>query len=418
MDLSPTVAPGKRPPFSRTFQALRHHDFRLYWLALIVSLTGVAFQTVAQGWLVYRLTNSALMLAVVGFIPAVLSAPASVVGGILADRFQRRKLITFTQALMVLPPTALASLIWSGKVQVWHVIVASTVLGIVAAIDLPARAALIPQMVGEDDLLNAQGLSSMVYQVSRIVGPALAGLVIAASGEALCFLLNGLSYGAMVVALLFMHPGPDIPRPAGRRKGGLRGVLLDGLSYTLKDPILLGLLIVLGVQGMFLSPYNTLLPVFAKDILHVDARGFGGLGTAAGIGALISAFSIANMQKGRRGLWVLGAALAIAPVMVAFAWSPWYVLSWPLLLLVGMGMVLITTITGTIVLIIVPDEFRGRVNSLVVLIYLGAPFIGGLPVGYVAQHWSAPVALSLSAAVFFVSIVVLLFAIPQLRRLA
>ncbi|MBI2975599.1 MAG: MFS transporter, partial [Chloroflexi bacterium] len=241
MDLSPTVAPGKRPPFSRTFQALRHHDFRLYWLALIVSLTGVAFQTVAQGWLVYRLTNSALMLAVVGFIPAVLSAPASVVGGILADRFQRRKLITFTQALMVLPPTALALLIWSGKVQVWHVIVASTVLGIVAAIDLPARAALIPQMVGEDDLLNAQGLSSMVYQVSRIVGPALAGLVIAASGEALCFLLNGLSYGAMVVALLFMHPGPDIPRPVGRRKGGLRGVLLDGLSYTLKDPILLGL---------------------------------------------------------------------------------------------------------------------------------------------------------------------------------
>ena len=399
----------------RTFQALRYRDYRLYWIALTVSLTGVAFQTVAQGWLVYRLTGSALMLGVVGFIPAVLSAPASLLGGAIADRVSRRNLVILTQSIMVLPPVVLALLIWTGQVQVWHVIAASSALGIVAALDLPSRTAMIPNLVPTADVLNAQGLASAVRQVTRIVGPALAGILIATAGEAVCFLVNGLSYLAMVVAFFLMRPQPV---PALDRRGGMRGALLEGFRYTWEHPVILGLFAMFAAQGLFLSPVLTLLPVYAKDILSIGAVGLGWLHSAIGGGALVGAIVVSSLRASRRG-WVLMAGSAAMPfAMVAFAWSRQLPTSLPFLLVLGFGTVVITAITATMLLILVPDEVRGRVNSLGTMVYFGTPYVAGLAVGFIAEQAGAPITLTLSASLFLVSLIVINLKSPAVRRLA
>ncbi|HEX9867499.1 MAG TPA: MFS transporter, partial [Candidatus Tectomicrobia bacterium] len=390
-------------------------DFRLYWLALAVSLLGVAFQTVAQGWLVYRLTNSAFMLGFTAFLPGVLSAPASIVGGVLADRLSRRKLVAVTQSLMVIPPIALAYLIWSMKVQVWHVILASTALGIVAALDLPSRMAMIPHLVDEEDVLNAQGLASAVRQVTRIVGPVTAGLVIATAGEAACFLINGLSYLAMVAAVLMMRPQPALLQ---NPQGGLRSTLLEGSAYVVRSPVILGLFGMLAAQGLFLSPYLTLMPVYARDVLNVGAVGLGWLNAAVGAGALVGALTVANLGQGQRGR-VLVAGSAVMPLALgAYSFSRSYPLSLGLLTVMGFGTVVITAITATMLLVIVPDRIRGRVNSLGTLVYLGAPYTAGVVIGFLTERWGPAPPLSAAASLFLVAIILLNLRVPGLRELA
>jgi len=410
-----TISARGRFLVSRTFYTLRYREFRLFWMALVVSLLGVSFQTVAQSWLVYRLTNSPLMLGVTGFIPALVAAPASVLGGLLADRVSRRNLVIITQTLMMIPPVVLAYLIWRNQVQPWHVIAATAVLAIVAAVDLPSRTSMVPQLVPADDLLNAQGLASAVGQVTRIIGPALAGLIVALWGEAVPYLINGLTYLAMVVALLMMNPIPPVERD---RREGVRSSLLGGFRYTLRTPIVFGLFLTVAAQGFFLSAYVTLLPVFAKDILNVGARGLGWLNAAAGAGALLGALGVANLQTGRRG-WVLNFGGFIMPaVLVAFAWSGNFYASVPLLLLLGAGTVIIRTIAATFLLTIVPDSLRGRVISLATMIFYGAPYAAGLPVGYFAERWGTPIVLSLCAPLFLASLLWVYWKMPEIRRRA
>ncbi len=415
VEFTPPVEIGKRVPFARTFQALRYRDFRLYWLAFNVSLLGLAFQNVAQGWLVYRLTNSATMLGVTGFVSAILAAPAMIVGGIVADRFSRRSVLVVTQTLLVIPPVVLAYLIWRDQVQVWHVIAATTAMGIIAAIDLPSRTSIVPQLVGPDDILNAQSLSSAARQVTRIAGPVLAGMLIAWKGEAGPYLINGVTYLAMVAAFAAMRPQPA---PAqSLRHEGLRSSLLDGFEHIWKSSILLGLFVMAIAQGMFLNSYLTLLPVYAGDILRVGAPGLGWLNTAIGVGALLGALWMANLEQGRRGRVLFVAGLLMPVALTAFAWSQWMGLALPLLMALGGGTVVIRTITTTMFLTVVPDQVRGRVSSLATMVYFGAPYIGGLPAGFLAEHWGAPTALTLAAILFWVSMVIIGLKTPGVRRL-
>ena len=413
MELIPPTDTDKLPLLARTFHSLRYRDFRLFWIALTVSLLGLSFQTLAQGWLVYRLTSSATMLGVAGFVPAILAAPASIAGGLIADRVSRRKLIILTQALMMLPPVALSYLIWSERVQVWHVVAATTILAVIAAIDLPSRTAIVPQLVHPDDLLNAQGLASAVRQVTRIVGPALAGVVVMLWGEAIPYLVNGLSYLAMVMALLLMSPQPA---PVDDHRKGLRGSLLEIVGYIFSNPILLGLLVISAAQGLFLNSYITLLPVFASDILHVGPTGLGWLNAAIGLGALAGALGVANLGKGRRGQVLFAISLLMPIALAGFAWSTKLIFSIPLLLLLGIGMVVIRTITATIFLTIVPNRLLGRVSSLATLIYFGAPYIGGLPAGYLAENWGVPFVLCLAGILFFITMVIIRRKVPDIPR--
>lgn len=407
-----TVPGGADSLLGRTFYTLRYREFRLFWIALIVSLLGVSFQTVAQGWLVYRLTGSALMLGLTGFIPAVLAAPASLMGGLLADRVSRRNLVIVTQSLMMLPPVTLALLIWGGQVEAWHVIAATSVLAMVAAVDLPSRTSMVPHLVPEDDLLNAQGLASAVGQLTRIVGPALAGIIIARWGEALPYMINGMTYLAMVGALLLMRPIPPVAREG---KQSVRASLFEGFGYTLRTPIVLGLFIMVAAQGVFLSSYIILLPVFAKDILQIGPEGLGWLTAAVGIGALTGALGVANLGKGRRGGFLTVGGFILPLVLAAFAWSGTLASALPFLLALGAGTVLIRTVAATFLLTIVPENFRGRVISLATLIFYGAPYAAGLPVGYLTEQWGPQIVLSVSGLLFLATMAFLHIKTPQIR---
>ena len=415
MESNPLAENEKRGLFSQTFYTLRHRDFRLFWIALTISLLGVSFQSVAQGWLVYRLTGSATMLGVAAFIPILFAGPASIAGGLLADRVSRRNLVILTQFLMILPPIILAILIWTQRIQVWHVIVSTSVLAVIAAVDLPSRTSMVPELVPQDELLNAQGLASAVGQMARIAGPALAGLMIAWWGEAVPYFINGVTYFAMVIALLMMKPQPPPQRDSDSRKG-LPSGLLGGVWYTLKTPLVLGLLMIAAVQGLFLNSYVTLLPVFASDIFVVGPKGLGTLNTFAGIGALVGALAVANLQKGHRGQILNFISYLVPVALVAFAWAGNFLFSLPLLFLLGFGTVIIRTITATFLLTIVPDEVRGRVISLATLIYFGTPYVGSLPVGYFAEHINAPTVLSTAGILFFGTMVLINFLMPKIRH--
>lgn len=412
MESIPPVGLGKRSFLANTFHTLRYRDFRIFWIALTISLLGVSFQTVAQGWLVYRLTSSATMLGLTGFIPVVLAVPASLLGGYLADRVSRRNLVIVTQFVMVFPPIILAYLIWNDQIQVWHVIVAMVVLAIAAAVDLPSRTAMVPNLVPEDELLNAQGLASAVGQLSRIIGPAIAGVVIATWGEALPYFINGLSYLAMVIALFMMSP--QISSGRERREKTNRG-FLAGIKYTLSTPFVLALFAIAAAQGLLLQPYISLLPVYASNILQVGPQGLGWLNAAVGIGALTGALGVANLNKGRRGLYLNLVSFLLPVLLIAFAWSTRTVASLVLLLFLGMGTVVIRTVSATFLLMTIPDDLRGRVLSLATLIWYGAPYAAGLPVGYVADHWGTSNALTLTGILFLVTMILINTFVPRMR---
>ena len=413
MESIPPIDSGKPSLFANTFYTLRYRDFRLFWIALTVSLLGVSFQTVAQGWLVYRLTGSATMLGFTGFISAVLALPASLIGGVLADRVSRRNLVVVTQFLMIFPPIALAYLIWSDQVQVWHVIAATIILAIIAAVDIPSRTAMVANLVPKDDLMNAQGLASAVGQLTRIIGPAIAGVVIGLWGEAIPYFINGLSYVAMVVALLMMKPQPAATR---ERKEKISSGFLKGIKYSLTTPFILALLIIATAQGVFLQPYIALLPVFASDILRVGPQGLGWLNAAVGVGALIGAFGVANLKRGHRGLYLVLGSFLIPVFLIGFAWSTQIGIAIALLFLMGLGTVFLRTIPATYLLMEVPDELRGRVLSLATLIWYGAPYAAGLPIGFLSDTWGISIALSLTGVLFLATMIGITLTVPRIRK--
>lgn len=430
---------------TRTFYALRFRDFRLYWLALAVSLLGSSFQTAAQDWLVYRLTNSPLILGIAVFVPAVLAAPFSLIGGALADRLSRRRLIIFTQASMMLPPLALAWLIAAGQVQVWHVVVSSVLLGVLLSIDAPARTALLNDLVNDDDLGNAMGLSTATYQAARVVGPALAGILISLQNEALPFLINGLSYGAMVLALLLMQtqgsqslsssPQPSHPAsgfgPLGREwekeahtegevkaRPSLGASVIEGYRLVWRDATLLGLMVLLFLRGLLLMPYLRLMPVLAREGLQTGPETYGVLLSSAGLGALLGGLFVASTRSGQRGR-VLMAGTLIAPlVLVTFAWSRSLPLAILTLVFMGISTASLNTLNATLLQLNAPNEMRGRVMGIASIGFLGTTSLGALLLSLIAERSNASVALTVGAALFLVFALAVMVRFARIRRLA
>jgi MFS family permease len=412
----PKEAAKETESFASALRVFRHRDFRLYWAALVVSQFGVAFQETAESWLIYRLTERASMLGLIAFVTAILAAPGSLLGGVLADRLPRRKLVLVTQTLLIFPSSILAYLIWTQQVQVWHVVAALAALGFISSIDMPARLAMIPALVGEADTMSAQGLSASARQGMRIAGPVLSGITIAWLGEALCFLVNGLTYGVMAIALLFMRPTPA-PKTDPKRRSGLRGGLMGGIQYIFRKPAVLALMGMVIAQGLFLNPVITLLPVFAKDLLHVGPRGLGWLTGCLGVGALIATFTVANLGQSRRMHLIVVGSLIAPLALFGFAWSRLVVTSAALMVVVGLGLFTVTTVTLTTLLTIVPDELRGRVNSLGLLFSLGAPQVGALIAGFSGDYLGVSVTLTLTAILFVVSMFVVSLTLPRVRRM-
>lgn len=395
------------------FRALRHRNYRLFFSGQLVSLTGTWMQSVAQGWLVLRLTDSPALL---GLTAAASSLPVlllSLPAGTIVDRVPKQRLLLLTQVAAMILAVTLAALTLSGLVQAWHVMVLAVLLGVVNAFDAPARQSFTVEMVGKEDLLNAIALNSSIFNAARTVGPAVAGAVVALIGEGPAFALNALSFVFVIAGLLMMRLPPSVSR--GRRGGQLR----EGLAYIRGEPRVRVLLMLAGSISFFCFVHIPLLPVFARDVLGTGAAGLGSLSAASGLGALAAALILAQGgDKLPRGRLLTTAALVYPALMIVFTTMRSLPLAMLLLGLAGWAGVTTMALTNTLIQSIVPDELRGRVMSVFTLLLMGMSPMGGLLAGSLAQLvGSVPLVVAGSAAIGWAIAATVAVRSPFLRQL-
>jgi len=376
-----------------TLRALKHRNFQLFFGGQLVSVTGTWMQTVALSWLVYRLTGSTLLLGTVGFasqIPILLVAP---LGGTMADRHDRQRIVIGTQAASMVLAFLLAGLTLTGNVQVWHILVLATLLGVANAFDIPARQAFLVDMVGREDLMNAIALNSTMFNGARIVGPAVAGVLVAMIGEGWCFFANAVSYIAVIVGLLMMRVRRPVQKPPS---GSPLSHILEGFRFVRQTRPIRAILLLLGLVSLVAMPYTVLMPVFADRILHGGARGLGILMSATGVGALLAALTLAS-RTGVRGLgrWVAYSCGGFGAALVLFASSRSFWLSAALLVPAGFCMMLQMASSNTLIQSMAPDHLRGRVMSVYSMMFMGMAPFGALMGGALADRLGAPLTVAM-----------------------
>jgi len=396
-------------------RALRSRNYRLFFAGQSVSLIGTWMQQVAMSWLVYRLTGSAFLLGVVGFvsqIPTFLLAPFA---GVLADRWDKRRLLIGTQTLAMLQAAALAFFVMSGVVQVWQIIALSLVLGLVNTFDIPTRQSFLVEMVdNREDLGNAIALNSSMFNAARLIGPSIAGLVVAALGEGICFILNALSYLAVIVALAAMRIRPHTVKQARRH---ILHELREGLGYAFGFPPIRSILLLIALVSLMGMPYAVLMPVFARDILHGGPHTFGFLMAAAGCGALVSTVFLASRKSviglGRlivRATFIFGAGI------MAFSLSESLPLSLLFLCFIGFGAMALVASSNTILQTIVDDDKRGRVMSLFTMSFIGMAPFGSIIAGMLADLIGARNTLLIGGASCLAGSALFAIILPRIRQ--
>jgi MFS family permease len=396
----PVTAPSaSRPPVHHGLRAFRHRDFRLYFTGQLISLVGTWMQSVAQGWLMHRLTSSAFMLGLLSFAQFAPVLPLALWAGLVVDQTPKRRLLLVTQSLMLVQAAALAWVVSAGVVRPWMIIVLAVVFGILNTFDLPARQSIVVEMTGKEDLANGIALNSAAFNMARIAGPAVAGLMLAAIGEAGCFWLNAVSYVAVLVSLSLMR-GSSTATVSAASAGGARATMREGLVHAWTTRSIRHLLVLLAVCAGLGFQYNVLLPVYARDVLHASADVYGWLFSAFGAGSLVAALRMAVT----RDRWALRRHLLIGLIaagvgLAGFAWSRWLPGMLGFAALAGFGLILYVSSTNTLIQLTVEDRYRGRVMSLYTLFFVGTSPIGSLFAGAVAQRWGAPLATSICALV-------------------
>ena len=379
------------------FRALHHRNFRLFWIGQLVSVVGTWMQTVGQGWLMHRLTDSAWMLGLLAFTQFVPVTLFSLWAGVVADRVDKRRMILITQSLAATQALLLALVVTGGMVKPWMVLVLAFVFGTINAFDLPARQSFLVEMVGKEDLPNAIALNSAAFNAARVLGPAVAGIVVALVGEAWCFWINAVSYLAVIAMLLRMDL---VARAAAVGAGAAAESLMEGVRYVLATPPVRNLLILLGVMCSLGFQYMTLLPVYARQILRTGSEAYGLMVSAFGLGSLLSAIVLTRRQDRWRLRRNLQLALTTAAVgMAVFAWSRVLPLTLVMGFASGFGLILYVASTNVLLQLSIEDRFRGRVMSLYTFMFIGTAPIGALTAGAIAQRYGAPVATTLCACV-------------------
>jgi MFS family permease len=373
-------------------RALRHRNFQLFFSGQLISLVGTWMQSVAQSWLVYRLTGSALLLGSVGFasqVPVFLFAP---LGGITADRVNRRHIVIATQVAAMLLAFVLAALTLSHKVQVWHVFVLASLLGVVNAFDIPGRQSFLVDMVGKEDLMNAIALNSSMFNGARVIGPAIAGILVAKIGEGWCFFANAVSYIAVIIGLLMMR----VQSPVRVAMASPFEHMMEGFRFVNRTAPIRALLLLLGLVSLVGMPYVVLMPIFADQILHGGARGLGILMGATGVGALLGALTLA-FREGVKGLgrWVAMCSAGFGVSLVLFSLSHKFWVSVILLLPVGYTIMLQMASSNTLIQVMVPDALRGRVMAVYSMMFMGMAPIGALFGGALAERLGAPLTIAI-----------------------
>ena len=406
---------GREWNLPTALRALRHRNYRLFWFGQLISLVGTWMQMTAQQWLVYRLTGSPLALGAVMFLASLPVTLFSLFAGVVVDRADKRKFLILVQSAMMLLAFILAALTYARVVQYWHVLGLALLLGLANTFDMPTRQAFNVELVGKEDLMNAIALNASIFNGARLIGPAVAGLLVARVGETLAFALNGLSFLAVIAGLTLMR----LPAPA-RRDGPMTPLadLKEGLGYIAHNRAALALVLVAAVPSIFGFPYTSLLPVMAGGVLGMQADGYGLLVSSVGLGALIGAVSLASLGSfKRKGLLVTTATFVFAGAVAAFSLSRFTPLSMLALVFAGWGMTTHLATTNTLLQLQLPDALRGRVMSAYLWAVVGMAPAGSLLLGSLAERWSVPNAILFGALMCAVSAGVMLAVFPQVRRM-
>ena len=406
----------KRPLLRHLGRALRSRNYRLFVAGQSVSLIGTWMQQVAMSWLIYRLTGSAMLLGVVGFTSQIPTIFISPVAGVLADRWDRQRLLIGTQTLAMCQAAFLAFVVLTGLVQVWQIILLSLILGIVNACDIPIRQSFVSQMVeNREDLGNAIALNSSMVNGARLIGPAVAGLLVASAGEGVCFVLNAISYLAVIVAIVAMRIPPVLtPRPPRRR---ILSELKEGIVYAYGFGPIRSILLLLAVVSLLGMPYSVLVPVFAKEILLGGVHTYGFLMTAAGSGALVGTLFLAS----RKSVLGLGKIIVTATVLFAagiasFALSTQFILSLAALAVAGFGAMLLVSSCNTVLQTILDEDKRGRVMSFFTIAFVGVAPFGNLGAGAMADTIGPRDTLLLGSLGCLVGAALFASLLPQIRK--
>jgi MFS family permease len=370
-------------------------------------------QVMAQGWLVYRITDSPLMLGLVSFIGLLPVVPMTFLAGVISDRYPRRTIMVITESVLMVQAVVLAVIVWLDKVMIWHIIVLSFVYGIAAALEQPSRLTFVSDIVGKEDLTNAVALNASAYNSARIIGPALAGFLIAEVGEAGCFIINALTYLVLILALVFMRV-PTVTLV--KSKMDLAGSWLGGILYSWKSQHIREILIVVATASFFLFHYLTLMPIFARDILQVGPTGLGSLMAATGAGAIIGAMLVAGIHEGRRGKWLTISNVLASALLIFFVISRFYLLSVILIILVGVTNAIRTTLANSLLQLSSSEEYRGRVMSIFFLSFSGMTQVGTLAAGALADVIGATMAVTIFAAINLFLALAFIWGMPSLYR--
>ena len=401
-----------RSALGTTFRALRHRNFQLFFAGQFISLTGTWMQNVAQSWLVYRLTGSVVLLGMIGFasqIPVFLVAPF---GGTVADRYNRRRILLFTQSWAMMLAFILAVLTLTGTIQIWHLFVIAAGFGLANAFDIPARQAFAVDMVGREDLLNAIALNSSMFNSARIVGPAIAGILIAVVGEGWCFFGNAVSYIAVITGLAMMRITPVVRRS----QGSALAHISEGFRYAARTRPIRAILLLLGLVSLMGMPYAVLMPVIADQYQGGGSSTLGFLMGASGVGAVIAALVLASRKKVvGLGRWVAFACGAFGVGLCLFSLSRHFWLSAAILVPVGFSMMTQMSSSNTLVQAMVPDELRGRVMSLYSMMFMGLAPFGSLLAGMLAGYIGPPETIALGGVICIGGAVVFGLSLPKMK---
>lgn len=399
----------------RMARALRYRNYRLYFGGQGISLIGTWMQRIAMSWLVFRLTDSAFMLGAIGFagsLPSFLMGPFA---GVLADRCNRRRVLVITQSLALTQAFILALLVLTGRITVWQILVLSIFLGFVEAFDMPMRQSFMVEIVGKKDLGNAIALNSSMVNSSRLIGPSIAGVLIASMGEGMCFLLNAFSYLAVIISLLAMKVD-ETELPA--REPQILKELKEGVAYAYSFAPIRSILLLLALVSLVGMPYSVLMPVFAKDILHGGPHTLGFLLGGAGVGALTGALYLAS-RKSVLGLgkWISLAAAIFGAGLIAFSFSTIFYLSLILMVVTGFGMIVQMASSNTLLQTVVEEDKRGRVMSLYAMAFRGMVPFGSLLAGTLASRYGAPATLMIGGACCIGGSLIFARNLPAMRTL-
>lgn len=394
--------------------ALRSRNFRLFWIGQSVSTMGTFLQMVAESWLLYQLTESTLWLGLLGVVGLLPVVPIAFLGGVLVDRVPRRKLIMVTQIGLLAQATVFGLLVVTGRIQVWHIIVLDFVLGALYAIDQPARQAFLPELVSGEDLANAIALNSAVFQLSRVIGQAASGILIAAIGAGGTMLLNAATFLTPIVALTLIRVR-DIGHDTKRSSLGV--ALSEGITTLYNRPPLLGTISLMIMVGGLPLAISFMMPAFAEDVVHTDATGLGLLLASTAAGAVLSTLAVTRFRIGRRGHAVMVSSLVLPIFMIGFAFSRSMAVACLILLFIGLIQSVLHAISTTLVQVNVPSRVRGRVMSLYGMLIIGGPKLTGVLIGGLAENLGLPLTIGLSSLIGLLYALGLHVLMPSVRNL-